>query len=51
MPPSTARLDWVTAKLMYLQHALKDGPTRFVIQELTQTSESYEEDIKCLKEG
>ena len=27
-----------TTKLMYLQDALKDGPARFVIQELTQTS-------------
>ena len=35
---------------MYLQDALKDGPARFVIQELTQTSESYEEAIKCLNE-
>ena len=39
-----------TAKLMYLQVALKDGPARFVIQGLTRTSESYEEAIKCLKE-
>ena len=39
-----------TAKLMYLQDALKDGPARFVIQGLTRTSESYEEAIKCLKE-
>ena len=35
---------------MYLQDAVKDGPARFVIQGLTQTSESYEEAIKCLKE-
>ena len=39
-----------TVKLMYLQDALKDGPARFVIQELTRTSESYEEANKCLKE-
>ena len=41
-----------TAKLayMYLQDALKDGPARFVIRGLTQTSENYEEEIKCLKE-
>ena len=37
-------------KLMYLQDALKDGPVRFVTQGLTQTSKSYEEAIKCLKE-
>ena len=35
---------------MYLQDALKDGPAKFIIQGLTQTSESYEEAIKCLKE-
>ena len=35
---------------MYLQDALKDCPARFVIDRLTQTSESYEEAIKCLKE-
>ena len=39
-----------TAKLMYLQDALNDGPARFLIQGLTRTSESYEEAIKCLKE-
>ena len=39
-----------TAKLMYLQVALKDGPARFVIQGLTRTTESYEEAIKCLKD-
>ena len=39
-----------TDKLTYLQDAFKDGPTRFVIEGLTQTSESYEEAIKCLKE-
>ena len=39
-----------TAKLMYLQVALKDGPARFVIQRLTRTSESYGEAIKCLKD-
>ena len=39
-----------TAKLTYLQDALKDGPARFVIQGLTRTSESYENAIKCLRE-
>ena len=39
-----------TEELMYLQEALKDGLARFVIEGLTQTSESYEEGIKCLKE-
>ena len=39
-----------TAKLMYLQDALKDGPARFIIQGLTRKSESYEEAIKCLNE-
>ena len=35
---------------MYLQDALKDGLARFIIQGLTQTSESYEKAIRCLKE-
>ena len=35
---------------MYLQHILKDGPAKFVIQQLTQTSASYKEAIKYLKE-
>ena len=35
---------------MYLQEALKNGPARFVIQELTRTFESYEEAIICLRE-
>ena len=35
---------------MYLQEALKDGPARFVIQKLTQTSKSYEEAIRYLRE-
>ena len=39
-----------TEKLMYLQEALNHGPARFVIQGLTQTSESYEEAIKCLRD-
>ena len=39
-----------TEKLLYLQDALKDGPARFVIQKLTETSESYEEAINCLNE-
>ena len=39
-----------TAKLMYLQNALKDGPAGFVIQGLTRTSQSYVEAIKFLKE-
>ena len=39
-----------TVKLMYLQDALKVGPARFVIQGLTETSKSYEEAIKCLKQ-
>ena len=51
MSPSIARLDLNdTEKLMYLQDAFKDVPARFVIEGLTQTSESYEEAIKCLKE-
>ena len=40
-----------TKKLMYLQEALKDGPARFVIQGLTRTFESYEDAIKCLRDG
>ena len=39
-----------TAKLMYLQYTLKDGPARSVIRGLTRTSESYEKVIKCMKE-
>ena len=39
-----------TDKLMHFQDALKDGPARFVIEGLTQTSKIYEEAIKCLKE-
>ena len=35
---------------MYLREALKNGPTKFMIQGLTQTLESYEEAIKYLKE-
>ena len=37
-------------KLTYLQDALKNGRARFAIEELTRTSDSYEEAIKCLKE-
>ena len=37
-------------KIMYLQVDLKDGPARFVIQGLTQKSESYDKAIKCLRE-
>ena len=37
-------------KLMYLQNALKDGPARNVIQGLTEMAESYQEDVKCLKD-
>ena len=37
-------------KLTYLQDALKDGPARSVIQGLTQTAESYQEAIRCLKD-
>ena len=39
-----------TAKLMYLQDTLKDGPARFLTQGMNQTCESYEEAINCLKE-
>ena len=39
-----------TEKLLYWQDALKNGPARFVIQGLTQTSENYEEAITCLKD-
>ena len=39
-----------TKKLVYLQEALNNGTARFVIQGLTQMSESYQEAIKCLKE-
>ena len=35
---------------LYYQDALKNGLASFVVQGLTQTPESYEEAIKCLKE-
>ena len=37
-------------KFTYLQDALKDSPSRFMIQGLTRMSNNYEEVIKCLKE-
>ena len=37
-------------KLAYVREALKDGPARYVVSGLTQTSESYVEAIKCLQE-
>ena len=37
-------------KLTYLRDALKDGPARNVIQGLTQTAESYQEAVRCLKD-
>ena len=37
-------------KLTYLRDALRDGPAKNVIQGLTQSAESYQEAIKCLKE-
>ena len=37
-------------KLTYLRDALKDGPAKNVIQGLTQSAESYQEAIRCLKE-
>ena len=36
-------------KLTYLREALKGGPARNVIESLTQTSESYNEAIRCLQ--
>ena len=36
--------------MTYLRDAFKDGPARSRIQGLTQTAESYQEAIKCLKE-
>ena len=36
--------------LTYLRDALKDGPARNVVQGLTQTAESYQEAIRCLKD-
>ena len=36
-------------KLTYLREALKNGPAKNVVVGLTQTSENYEEAIKCLK--
>ena len=37
-------------KLTYLRDALKDGPAKSVVQGLTQTAESYQEAIRCLKD-
>ena len=37
-------------KLTYLRDALKDGPARNVIKGLTQTAESYQEAVRCLKD-
>ena len=36
-------------KLTYLREALKSGPAKSVVVGLTQTSDNYEEAIKCLK--
>ena len=36
-------------KLTYLRDAVKGGPARNVIQGLTQTADSYQEAIECLK--
>ena len=36
-------------KLTYLREALKNGPAKNVVEGLTQTSESYNEAIKCLQ--
>ena len=37
-------------KLPYLREALKDGPARNVIKGLTQTAESYQQAVRCLKD-
>ena len=37
-------------KFTYLQDAVKDSPTKLMIQGLTKMSENYKEAIKCLKE-
>ena len=37
-------------KLMCSRDALKDGPAKSVVQGLTQTVESYQEAIRCLKD-
>ena len=37
-------------KLTYLRDAVKGGPARNVIQGLTQTAESYQEAVQCLKD-
>ena len=37
-------------KLTYLRDALKDGPARNVVQGLTQTAESYQDAVRCLKD-
>ena len=37
-------------KVTYLRDALKDGPARNVVQGLTQTAESYQDTVRCLKD-
>ena len=37
-------------KLTYLRDALKSGPAKSVVQGLTQTADSYQEAIRCLKD-
>ena len=36
-------------KLKYLKDALKDSPAHHVVSGLTQTADSYEEAVRCLK--
>ena len=37
-----------TEKLVYLQHALKDGSAKTIIEGLSQSGEQYTEAVKCL---
>ena len=36
-------------KIVYLQHALKDGSARNAIEGLSNSGENYDEAVKCLK--
>jgi hypothetical protein len=36
-------------KLVYLQHALKDGSVKHAIEGLSRSGEYYAEAVKCLK--
>ena len=39
----------VAEKLAYLRHAVRDGPTKYVIEGLTESGNNYAEAVECLK--